>query len=99
MKHVHGERVETCDIHAAREGPHYAVGALSLFLIRDRQTKKDGVSFRGLTGNLWSPSAADEQRAHVLTSQTGFKPPAPHLLVELDLVLQDDPVRSVWLLP
>lgn len=39
MKHVHSEGVETCDIDAAREGPHYAVGSLFLILIiRDKNT-------------------------------------------------------------
>jgi len=41
MEHVNSEGVETRDIDTPREGPHYAIGPLSLILIR--QDKKRGL--------------------------------------------------------
>lgn len=100
MKHVHSEGVETRDIDAAREGPHYAVGPLSLILIR-RDTK------RGLFSvpDCKSISAISEIQTacpHIdipdsCLSCINLR--ATHLFIELDLVFQYDPVGSIRLLP
>lgn len=100
MEHVHSEGVETRDIDAPREGPHYAVGPLSLILIR-RDKKRGRVS----EPDCKSISAISETQTacqfidipHGILSCINLQ--AAHLFIELDLVFQDDPVGSIRLLP
>lgn len=91
MEHVNGERVESRDVDAPQEGPHDAVGTLPLVLVR-KDTKR-GRFFQSLTGSSSSTSSS----ARCCMSSTGLR--AAHLFIELDLVFQDDPIRSVRLLP
>lgn len=100
MEHVHSEWVEARDIDTAREGPHYAVRALSLILMsRDKE--------RGLISvpdckSISAISLTQTASQHVDipdSSLSCINLRAPHLFIELDLVFQDDPVWSIRLLP
>lgn len=100
MKHVHSEGVETRDIDAPREGPHYAVGPLFLILIR--RDKKRGLSSMPDCKSIFTISEIQTACQHIDipdSCQSCINLQAPHLFIELDLVFQDDPVRSIRLLP
>lgn len=100
MEHVHSERVEARDIHAAREGPHYAVRSLPLILIR--RNKERGLFSVPDCKSISAISEIQTAGQHIDipdSSLSCINLRAPHLFIELDLVFQDDPVWSIRLLP
>lgn len=101
MKHVRGEGVKTCDIHVAREGPDYAVGPLLVILIR-RGGKKTGLFSAPDCKSIFTISDVQTAFQHIDIPDSSLgriNLRAAHLFIELDLVFQDDPVRSIGLLP
>lgn len=100
MKHVNSEGVETRDIDTPREGPHYAVRPLSLILIS--QDKKKGIYSVSECKSILTISAMRTASRHIdipNSCLSWINLRAAHLFIELDLVLQDDPVGSIRLLP
>ena len=100
MKHVHSEGVEPRDIDAAREGPHYAVGPLSLILIR--RDKKKGLFSVPDHKSIFTISEIQTACSHIDipdSCPSFINLRTAHLFIEFDLVFQDDPIGSIRLLP
>lgn len=99
MEHVDGQRVETCDVDSLREGPHYAVGPLSLFLVITNKKGSDGSSVPD-SKSFFAISEIQTASHNIpdnVLSRINLR--GPHLFIELDLIFQDDPVGLIRLLP